>query len=195
MTLVNIYKGILIFKDDNIRNKANVAFIFKINPPDNFWMLPQELLEMEYEKIDRFFKANTDYIIERIQTKRELTDNDYLDKYKELNSKKDSNKSIDQELLKYMIYGNAKLIQSKTQGTYKQEYHIKVSCSITNLKDDTEIMAKRNGVTNLLSHFPYIEEALSTYDVIMLLLKEKRFFKEELISISKDSLIKQWIIK
>lgn len=191
--LVNIYKWILIHKEDSVKNRALVGFIFKINPYENFAMMSDDDLVREYNKIDRFLKANN-FVTELIRSKRRLTDFDYLDKYKELDKKKNNNKSINQELLRYLIYWNAKLIQSKTNNTFKHEYYIKVSCNITDLKDDKEIMAKRKEVINLLTHFPYIEEALSSYDVIVLLLKEKRFFKEELITLSKESLVKQWII-
>ncbi len=192
--LANIYKWILIFYTEGFQKRALISFIFKINPYENHWMMSDEDLFNEYTKFDNFLKVNSSFTIELLKSKWALTDFDYLDKYKELKLKTKTDIG-NPELLKYLLYWNGKLIQSKTKWTYKHEYHIKVSTSITDLSDDKEIMAKRKEVTNLLTHFPYIEKALNTYEVIILLLKEKRFFKEELINITKESLQKWWIIQ
>lgn len=182
----------LIFYEEWSKS-AIISFIFNINPSENRWMMSDDAIRNEIDKLENFFNLNWKYNIELIKTKVGLTDYDYLEKYKSLKEKL----KIDvwnKELHKLLIYWNGKLIQSKTKWTFKYEYYLKISVSITNLKDDKEILSKHKEIVNLLVHFPYIQWMLTSHEVILLILKNNRFFKEELISLSIENLIKEWII-
>lgn len=152
--------------------------------------MSEEEIVAEISKLEKFLKVNSKYTIEILKIKCSLTDFDYLEKYKNLKEKRKL-KIGNEELHKHLIYGNGKLIQSKTKGTFKHEYYIKISVEIQNLEDEKEIFVKHNELKNLLVHFPYIQGMLDSYEFILLLLRENRFFNEELISITKEDLQKQ----
>ena len=190
--LSNLYKGILIYHDGNSKT-CLVSFIYSINPAENRGMMSEVEILNEVKKLENFFKVNTKYTIELVKIKGNLTDFDYLAKYENLKKKLDLD-IWNKDLHKYLIYGNGKLIQSKTKGTFKHSYYLKVSVEIGNLTDEKEMEAKHSELKNLLAHFPYIKWMLTSDEIIRLLLEENRFFKEELINITKDALVKQWII-
>jgi len=181
----------LIFREENSKS-ALVSYIFRINPHQNYQMLSSHDIMEEANEIDQFLKANDRYTVEIIKSKRRMCDYDYIDKYKEL-LKESSQKGLS-KVSRYIMYGNAKLIQSKAPKSYRHDYFIKITTDITKLQDDEEIIKKRQLVTNLLTHFPYIQEALSTIEVIQLILIQNRYFSNELIALTKEVLIKEGII-
>lgn len=182
--LTNIVNGILIYCSDPSLGKAEVSFIYKINPRENFLMRTDKVVANSHAKMENFLHKN-DFTIEIITNNLELCDYDYLPIYESIYKKKDI-KGKDNKLHKTMLQGTAKMIQRESRGVMKHEYYLKVNTFIYDLKGKKPLLKKFKEVDDVIRQFPEeytIEKFLDSRDVILALLKEVRFAKNELNSI------------
>jgi len=190
-----ITNGILIYTNQNIKNKAEIWFIFKINPIQNLAMMSWEDIESWQEWMNTFLGINT-YTFSIIRKKVSVTDYDYLPNYQALLEKKDFKKGND--LHKMMLHWTAKMIQEYTVWATKHEYFLKVNTFINNTKNDKEIIRKHKEISNIVNQFPEqyrIEKMLNSKEVLIFLLKETRFLNSEINTLISKDLEKHWYYK
>lgn len=189
-----ISNWILIYTDQEDKNKAEIGFIFKINPNQNLAMMSPSDIEYLQERMSVFLGINN-YTFSIIRKKVWVTDYDYLPNYEEILKKKDI-KWKDNELHKVMLHWTAKMIQEYTKWTTKHEYFLKVNVNITDTSNGKSIIKKHKEVTNIINEFPFrIEKMLDSEDLIRYLLKEWRFFTSELNTLTSEVMKKEWFYK
>lgn len=148
------------------------------------------------ESMRKFLSVNK-FIFSIIKKKIEITDYDYLANYEAIVNKKDI-KWQDNMTHKLMLQSTARMIQENSKGSTKHEYFLKVNTTIYDTTSDKEIFNKHREITNIVRQFPvqfWIEKMLSSKEVIILLLKELRFFNSELNTINKTDLKKHGYYK
>ncbi len=193
--LTGLSNGILIYTNQEDNSKAEIGFIFKINPNQNLAMMSQNDINSRQEDMQTFLSANN-FTFSIIKKKVSITDYDYLPNYEEILSKKDLKKW--NVLHKDMLYGTAKMIQEYTVWATKHEYFLKVNSYIYNTKEDKEIIRKHKEIENILKQFPEqfrIEKKLNSEEVIIYLMKENRFATSEINTLINTDLKKLWYYK
>jgi len=89
--LTGLSNGILIYTNQEDNSKAEIGFIFKINPNQNLAMMSQNDINSRQEDMQTFLSANN-FTFSIIKKKVSITDYDYLPNYEEILSKKDLKK-------------------------------------------------------------------------------------------------------
>jgi len=186
---------ILIYTNQENKTKAEIGFIFKINPIQNLAMMSQRDLEWAQETMRTFLSINN-YTFSIVKKKVDVTDYDYLPNYEAIVSRK--NLKSWNILHKEMLHGTAKMIQEYTKWTTKHEYFLKINTFIEDTSSDKEIIRKHKELENILKQFPEqyrIEKMLSSKEVIIYLMKEVRFAKSEINTLINTDLGKLWYYK
>jgi len=187
--------GILIYTDQKDKTKAEIGFIFKINPIQNLAMMSNRDLERSQETMKTFLSINN-YTFSIIKKKVSVTDYDYLANYEAIISKK--NLKPWNILHKEMLHWTAKMIQEYTKWTTKHEYFLKINTLINDTSSWKEIVRKHKELENILKQFPEqfrIEKMLNSQEVIIYLMKENRFVTSEINTLIKTDLEKHGYYK